>query len=121
MTRILFIDDDPSFAEEMKFLLQENGFEVTTANDGGMALNILKEQEFDLVITDLLLIKTQGMEVILHMREFYPKVNILTISGGGWASSQLHLDAARLIGSDSCLAKPFRINDLIGEIKRVLT
>jgi len=35
MTRILFIDDDPSFAEEMKFLLQENGVEVVTANDGG--------------------------------------------------------------------------------------
>ena len=39
MARILFIDDDPSFAEEMKFLLQENGFEVVTANDGGLALS----------------------------------------------------------------------------------
>ncbi len=120
MARILFIEDDPSFAEEMKFLLQENGFEVITANDGELALNILKEQEFDLVITDLLLIKTHGMEVILHMREFYPKVKIITISGGGWASSRFHLDAARLIGSDSCLAKPFQVSELIREIERLL-
>ena len=120
MTRILFIDDDPSFAAEMKFLLQENGFEVVTANDGDLALRILKEQKFDLVITDLLLIKTHGMEVILHMREFYPKVKIITISGGGWASSHLHLEAARLIGSDSCLAKPFQVSELISEIERVI-
>jgi DNA-binding response OmpR family regulator len=120
MTRILFVDDDPSFVEEMKFMLEENGYAVTTANDGEEAFKIAKDNDFDLVITDVLMIKSHGMEVILHMREFHPNTKIITITGGGWASSQFHLDAARLFGSDGCLAKPFPIDDLLREIKRVL-
>jgi DNA-binding response OmpR family regulator len=120
MTRILFVDDDPSFAEEMKFLLTEKGFEVITANDGEEAFRIAKDHLFDLVITDVLMIKSHGMEVILHMREFHPSTKIITITGGGWASSEFHLEAARLFGSDGCLAKPFSIEILVSEIKRVL-
>jgi len=120
MARILFIDDDPSLVEEMKYLLEENGYDVTTANDGEEAFRIAREKEFDLVITDVLMIKSHGMEVILHMREFHPAVKIITITGGGWASPQFHLDAARLLGADGCLAKPFPVDDLMAEIRRVL-
>ncbi|MEI6889348.1 MAG: response regulator [Bacteroidales bacterium] len=120
MTRILFVDDDLSLAEEMKFLLEETGFEVTTANDGEEAFRIAREKEFDIVITDILLIKSHGADVILHMRQFHPSVKILTISGGGWASAQFHLDSARLLGADSCLAKPFSIETLVKEINRLL-
>lgn len=119
MRRILFVDDDPSFVEEMKFLLEKSDFEVTTANDGEEAFKIAKEKDFDLVITDVLMIKSHGMEVILHMREYHPEVKIITITGGGWASAKFHLDSARLFGSDGCLAKPFPIQDLIQEINRV--
>ena len=120
MTRILFIDDDPSFVEEMKFLLEENGFEVTTANDGEDAYKLADKQDFDLVITDMLMTRSNGMEVIIHMREFHPSVKIITITGGGWASAEFHLDSARLIGSDGCLAKPFPIAGLLEEIRRVM-
>ena len=120
MIRILFIDDDPSFVEEMKFLLEENGYEVTTANDGEDAYRIADVQDFDLVITDMLMTKSNGMEVIIHMREFHPSYKIITITGGGWASAEFHLDSARLIGSDGCLAKPFPIASLLEEIKRVM-
>ena len=68
MIRILFIDDDPAFVEEMKFPLEEKGFNVTTAHDGQEAFRIARSKEFDLVITDVLMIKSHGMEVILHMR-----------------------------------------------------
>lgn len=120
MIKILFIDDDPSFVEAMKFLLQENGFFVATANEGPEAFQIANEQEFDVVVTDVLMSKSHGMEVILHMREFHPKFKIITITGGGWASAQFHLDSARLFGSDGLLAKPFSIHELIHEINRVL-
>ncbi|MEI6456578.1 MAG: response regulator [bacterium] len=121
MIRILFIDDDPAYAEEMKFLLKQNGFDVVTANDGQDAFGMVKEHHFDLVITDMLMNKSHGMEVIAHMREFYPKIKIITISGGGWASPAFHLDSARLFGSDGCLAKPFKIEVLLKEIRRVMT
>ncbi len=121
MEHLLFIDDDPSFVEEMKFLLEENGYRVTSANDGIDAFQLTKKQSFDLVITDVLMINSHGIEVILHMREFQPQAKIITITGGGgWASPQFHLDAARLFGSDGCLAKPFTIEMLIEEINRVL-
>jgi DNA-binding response OmpR family regulator len=121
MKHILFIDDDPSFVEEMKFLLEENGFKVTTANDGDEAFSMTKNHNFDLVITDVLMIRSHGIEVILYMKEHCPEVKIITITGGGWASPQFHLDAARLFGSDGCLAKPFTIEMLLHEINRVLS
>jgi two-component system alkaline phosphatase synthesis response regulator PhoP len=121
VTKILFIDDDPAFAEEMKFLLQQNGYEVITAADGQEAFQLAKEQVFDVVITDMLLTTTNGTEVILHMRTFHPGVRIIAITGGGWASPQFHLDSARVIGSDSCLAKPFSIESLLKEIRQVVS
>jgi len=119
MTKILFIDDDSSFVEAMKFLLEQNGFSVVTACGGQDAFLLAKEHAFDLVITDVLMAKSHGMEVIQHMRQFYPGTKIITITGGGWASPQFHLDSARLFGSDGFLAKPFSIKDLLQEIHRV--
>lgn len=117
--RILFIDDDPAFCEEMKFLLEENGFMVQTAADGDIAIERMKHHLFDLVVTDMLMNKSNGIEVILHTREFYPETRIIAITGGGWASPGLHLDSARMIGSDGVLAKPFPIRALVDEIHRV--
>jgi DNA-binding response OmpR family regulator len=121
MARILFVDDDPAFLEEMKFLLEINGYEVVTALDGSEAIFLSNQEKFDLVVTDILMGKQNGMEVILYFRTFHPQVRIISITGGGWASPQLHLDSARMFGSDSCLAKPFSIEILLSEISRLLS
>jgi DNA-binding response OmpR family regulator len=120
MTRLLFIDDDPGFVEEMKFLLEESGYDVDTALDGGEAMYKTDHQAYDLVITDMLMGKHNGMEVILHLRTYHPQIKIMAITGGGWASPQLHLDSARMFGSDACLAKPYSIESLLEEIRNLL-
>lgn len=120
MANILFIDDDPAFAGEMKFLLEESGLNVVTVHDGLEAFEILKKREFDLVVTDMIMVSSHGTEVILHLKEFYPRIRIITISGGGWASPAIHLDAAKVMGSDSCLVKPFAFRELLAEISRLL-
>jgi CheY-like chemotaxis protein len=120
MVKILLVDDDPSFVEEIKFLLDEKGYYVCTANDGTEAFKIAAEQSFDLVITDILMSKSHGFEVILHMRQYYPGTKVIAVTGGGWASPQFHLESAKLFGSDGALAKPFEISTLIREITRVL-
>jgi DNA-binding response OmpR family regulator len=120
MADILLIDDDPAFAEELKFLLEENGFEVTTVADGLDAFELLRKKKFDLVITDMIMLKSHGNEVILHVRKYYPAIKIITVSGGGWASPQVHLEAARVMGADACLVKPFSISELLQEIGTLL-
>jgi CheY-like chemotaxis protein len=120
MTRLLVIDDDNVFLEGIKLLLERRGFSLTVALDGTEAFNIAKQQKFDVVITDVLMEKTHGAEVIRHMKEFYPETRVIAMSGGGWSPPEFHLNAIKVFGADACLIKPFPIENLIREINRVL-
>lgn len=119
-TRLLLIDDDIDLLHGLKILLERHGYEVITACNGKSAFDLATKNEFDVVITDILIGDTHGAEVINHMKARYPHVKIITMSGGGHASSGFHIDSVRLFSPDSALAKPFRIEELISEIKRVM-
>lgn len=118
--KILLIDDEPSLREELKFLLNKKGYDVISAGNCVEAFDIAKNIKLDLVITDVLMPDCNGFEIILHMHQNYPEVKIITISGGGWAPPELHLESAKLLESDGQLAKPFPIKELKKEIKRVM-
>lgn len=120
MIRILLIDDDILVLEALKLLLEKKGFQVTTATDGPEAFEIASRQEFDIVITDVFMKKMHGVEVIMHFRKHHPKIKIIAVSGGGWASSEFHLNSTRLFGADGYLMKPIPMDVLLGEIRRVM-
>lgn len=80
MKRVLCIDDDAPILEMLKDVLAAVGCEVVTAKDGAEGLGLWKKSRFDLVVTDLLLPKIDGIRLAEQLRAIDPKARILVIT-----------------------------------------
>ena len=118
--RILVIDDD----EQMRVLLQQAmqwaGFEVVAAENGRKGQQLFEEQPADLIITDLIMPEQEGLETIRSLKQGYPKVKIIAISGGGRIGPEAYLPAAMELGADRIFAKPFDVKELISAVQELL-
>ena len=114
MARILVLDDDPHIRELLETLLELEGYEVITAPDGRLGMELFRSARPDLVITDMIMPDQEGIETIRMIRRLDPDVSILAISGNTarLAAGRTTLDAARLLGADRSLAKPFGAGEL---------
>jgi len=79
--RLLVVDDEPSIREITSAMLVEQGYEVLTAEDGQEALEVLPLFLPDLVITDLRMPRLSGFELLEIMRERFPKLPVIAVSG----------------------------------------
>jgi CheY-like chemotaxis protein len=121
MAAILLIDDMKGVRRTVSALLKRAGHTVTEADDGGAGLELLKGgARFDLVITDMLMPKHDGMEVLLFLQQQPNRPKVLAMSGGG---SQVSTDEAFMLArskADATLAKPFDNADLLAEVDKLL-
>jgi DNA-binding response OmpR family regulator len=96
--------------------LELEGFSVISANNGKLALQMIKDQEPTLVLLDIMLPNMDGFQVCARIREF-SDVPIIMITAKGGAEDIVHgLD----IGADDYVIKPFSINELVARVKAVL-
>ncbi len=101
--------------------LEKQGHALFEAADGAEALRILAERPADLVITDLLMPETDGIETIMELRRLYPGTKIIAISGGGeYQTGAGFLRAAESLGADRTLTKPFRFQQLLPAVEALL-
>ena len=106
--RILIIDDDPEICALLGSMLRREGFPVSTAEDGPSALEMLRRDGFDLLITDIgLPPPMDGIETVRRARECIPGIRSLFISGGGDARWD---DPDR----DDFVSKPFNAREVLG-------
>ncbi len=121
MAQILLIDDMKGVRRTVCAVLKRAGHSVTEADDGDVGLQLLQSgQRFDLVITDMLMPKHDGMEVLMYLEQQSGRPKVLAISGGG---SQLSSDEAFLLArskADATLAKPFDNAELLAVVDRLL-
>lgn len=120
MRKVLIIDDDKQICAFLSRSVELAGFSSVTASDGRVGQQILEEQFFDLVITDLIMPEKEGMETITFIRKNFPKTRIIAISGGGRIGPETYLPAALELGADRAFAKPFAMDDLIAAAKELL-
>src|SRR5659263_513283 len=80
---ILVVDDDPALLQGLKEILEAEGYEVTAAADGESGLRCLKEQAFDLVLSDLALPGLDGMELLKYLQREVPACPCIIITGYG--------------------------------------
>jgi PAS domain S-box-containing protein len=114
---ILVVDDEPAILNLVKTILTGAGYLVELAADGKAALQLLKEHLFDLVLTDMLMPRMNGMELVQHVRLHYPET--LAIVFTGFASFQDAVDAVKL-GAFDYLPKPLQPEILLHAIERAL-
>ena len=118
--RILLADDDEVLRMVQADFLRRFGYDVHAAEDGNAAMKHLSAQMVDLVITDMVMPGSDGVEVIRHIRKTYPQLKIIAISGGGATKRELLLDIARVLGVSRTLEKPFTMTALLNAVREVL-
>jgi len=116
--RILIIDDSEHIRNLLNKILQEAGYEVLLAADGKEGLRLFYEKPVDLVITDMLMPRKMGIEVILELKNKFPKIKIIAISGGGDFGPELELDMAKTLDAYT-IAKPFSPKDILEAVDRL--
>lgn len=117
--RILLIDDDLLIRELVGSILAEAGHNVVTAANGVDGIDKLQTQNFDLVVTDILMPDKEGVETIFEVRQSWPDLRIIAISGGGLMKNFSPLSVAKKAGADVVLTKPFEPEDLLNAVKTI--
>lgn len=120
MTKILVIDDDPFIRDVLKQTLERSGYSVALAENGEAGLETFNGDEFDLVITDLIMPKKEGVETIAELKKSSPQTKIIAISGGYRLPAENYLKIATTLGVDGTLIKPFEKLDLLRKVETVL-
>jgi len=120
MDRVLIIEDDVQVADMLTHALVPIGYDVNTAHDGAEGLQMNQDSPADLIITDILMPGTGGIETIAALRKDYPEVKIIAISGGGRVSAGNHLKVAQQVGANVTLTKPFTYADLIDAVQALI-
>jgi CheY-like chemotaxis protein len=121
MPHILVIEDDHAFREPLVKMLTNDGHTVAVAGDGMEALKLLKSMRPDLIITDVLMPKLDGIETIMELSRTGHAVPIIAMSGGRRSvTSDFNLASAELMGIRATLAKPFSRADLRRAIQQAL-
>jgi DNA-binding response OmpR family regulator len=117
MARVLVVDDDFQMREMLGVILERKGYDVMTASDGKLAVQLQQKSPFDLVITDIIMPEKEGLETISELRHSFPCLKIIAISGGGRHRPDGYLELARQLGADRILAKPFGSWEIINAVK----
>ncbi|HEX4856769.1 MAG TPA: response regulator [Limnobacter sp.] len=121
MANILLIEDDPIFRDMLGEMLSRGGHQVRTACDGEQGLDMAKSQEPELIITDVLMPKMDGIETVIALEKAGIRAPIIAISGGRRSiSPAFNLESATLMGVKATLTKPFTWADLRQAIDKVL-
>lgn len=120
MKNILLIDDDNDFRSMLRKLLEKSKYRVFDAPSGILAMNIIRENHIDLVVTDIIMPDMDGIETIMKIRSQYPRVKMIAVSGGGRIGPTDYLNAARALGAAKVLTKPFPNEELLNSISEIL-
>jgi two-component system response regulator PilR (NtrC family) len=107
--RILVVDDEESIREFLEIMLRKEGYEVTCAEDGQKALDILKKKNFDMVISDLQMPNLTGIELLKNVKDHYPDMMFMMITAFG--TTETAVEAMKL-GAYDYLSKPFKIDEV---------
>ncbi len=114
--KILLVDDEPLIVKGLKFALEQDGYEIESAEDGEIALQKINAEKFDLILLDVMLPKISGIEVCQSVREKSDVPIIMLTAKGEDMDKILGLE----YGADDYMTKPFNILEVKARIKTIL-
>lgn len=119
MAKILLIEDMAGVRVSLAMILSRAGHNVLTAEDGQEGLDLSMRESFDLIVTDILMPRMDGSEVIFAFKERNDTTPVLAISGGGaTVSAEQALKFAETT-ADAVLIKPFSKTDVLNAVNKL--
>lgn len=115
--KILVVDDEESIREFLEIMLKKEGYEITLAEDGAKAKEILVKKSFDMIISDLQMPNMTGIELLKHVKETYPDIVFMMITAFGTTETAVE---AMKMGAYDYLTKPFKIDEVRLNIQNAL-
>jgi len=119
--KILLVEDQLINQKLMKSVLEKGGYEVTPANDGESALNLLKDNSYDIILLDIQMPEVNGYEVAIRLREMEKETGtytpIIAMTANSFAGDREKCLAA---GMDDYIPKPLNMSDIHGRIETVI-
>lgn len=114
---ILVVEDDQLMLAALEILLEDEGYQVTTASSGLDAIELAKKQQFDLVISDVQMAEMDGIETLTNVKQAQPSTRSIVITG--YASPDVPIQAIKM-GVDDYILKPFDDRQFVASVKRCL-
>jgi DNA-binding NtrC family response regulator len=113
--KILVIDDSPEIVNLFSDFLRAEGYEVDTAEDGGRGISLIERNSYDLIVTDLKMPDTDGMEVLKYIREHSPDTLCIILTGYGTVKNAVE---AIKMGAYDYLTKPVKMDEILVTFQR---
>ncbi len=121
MHTILLVEDEILLREGVQEVLEIQGFTVIGAADGLEALEWLSRTQVDLIITDLVMPKMNGVDFVEQVRSRYKDLPIIVASGSGTSvTKRLGIDSIDIPGATASIAKPFKSAELFEKINQLM-
>jgi two-component system cell cycle response regulator len=115
--RVLVVDDDRTILELLENLLSGLGYECALAQDGREAVQLLQQEHFDVVLTDMIMPHLGGLELLRHIRENYPRTDVIVVTGH---PANFTFTSVIKAGAIDFIVKPFNGDELEAKLSRVL-
>lgn len=119
MKKILIADDDPDITMLLASRLNANGYQVVTTSDCSMTIKKAYIEKPDLIILDIRMPSTSGINVYESLKMFNATENIPVIFITAYPSDNIRKQVAEM-GADDFIAKPFKTEELLPKVKRIL-
>ena len=118
MAIILIAEDDTAVREFVSRALRQDGHDITAVGDGQEALNALKKTQFDMLLTDIVMLQMDGIALALKAAKDYPDLPVLLMTGYAAERQRAHnLDA--LI--QDVISKPFTLQEIRDAVRKILS
>lgn len=117
MTRILVVDDDSELRDTIAEVLGGEGFEVSTARDAEIALNLMDDSDFDLILLDLVMPGMGGMAALPSIKKKLPRTRVMMMTAFSTVSNAVE---SMKQGADDYITKPFKIEELLATVRKNL-
>ena len=116
MTRILLAEDDNDMRRFLAKALQNAGYDVVAFDNGLSAYERIREEPFNLLLTDIVMPEMDGIELARRATELDPDLKVMFITG----FAAVALKAGSAAPTAKVLSKPFHLRDLVGEVDKIL-
>ena len=120
MATILVVEDNDLVRSSLRALLSRAGYDIHEASDGEESIDLFRRNQYELIVTDILLPKMSGIEVVEEMRRLSIDIPIVAMSGGGSLDRELLLREAAKVGANAVFGKPIENREFVGQINELL-